>query len=396
MNQIQCPKCSHAFTINDAVNAQMKEQLASEKQKLEQEKSNMRDQMTAYNNQKDKDYQQKLAEFETQKKELEAKTKLETQKEYNAKLLDLQTENDKKGAKLQALELQELNLLRHQAELEKQQKNLEIEVEKRILQSTKQIELAAIEQVQQQNNQKLQEKDTQLESLKKNLAELQRKTEQGSMQIQGEAQELLLEQLLKETFKYDRIVEIGKGVKGADCVHTVCSSTGKECGTIIYESKNAKAWSNDWVEKLKTDKRNSNHNVAILVTQVFPKGITRFTEIDGVWVCNYKEVISLAHVLRSSIMQVHAMQAVQENKGDKMVMLYNFLTSTEFKSHLEAIMEGFISMKETITKERTMMEKNWKEREKLSEKVLLNISGLYGSLRGIAGSSIRDIPLLEG
>jgi hypothetical protein len=235
-----------------------------------------------------------------------------------------------------------------------------------------------------------------MDSLKKTIEELKRKSEQGSMQAQGEAQELMLEDMLKDHFPYDILSEVGKGVEGADCIQTICTKNGTECGAIIYESKNAKHWKNEWIDKLKNDMRNKKADIAILVTQIFPKNMTRFGEVDGVWVCNFSEVIPLVNVIRSGIINVHEVRKNQENKGDKMQMLYEFLTGNEFRGQVEAIVEGFVSMRNGITKERVTMEKIWKEREKQIEKVLISTSGMFGSIKGIAGASIGDIPLLDG
>jgi hypothetical protein len=171
---------------------------------------------------------------------------------------------------------------------------------------------------------------------------------------------------------------------------------GVECGKIIFESKRARGWNNIWVDKLKNDMRNKKADLAILVTQVFPKGMDCFGERDGVWLCSFKEVAGLSAALRNAIIRIAETRKSEENKGEKMQMLYNYLTGVEFKQQIEAIAEGFKSLREGIIKERIQMEKLWKEREKQLDKVLLSTSGLYGSVRGIAGSSVSTIPLLEG
>ncbi len=215
------------------------------------------------------------------------------------------------------------------------------------------------------------------------------------MQLQGEAQELLLEEILKENFPYDLIEEVGKGVEGADCIQVVRNSSGIEYGKIIFESKRAKGWNNTWIEKLRNDMRVKQADLAILVTQVFPKNMDCFGEKDGIWICNFKEVAALTSALRNAIIRIAETKKSEENKGEKMQMLYNFLTGIEFRQQVEAIVEGFVSMKNSIIKERIQMEKMWKEREKQLEKVLINTSGMYGSIKGIAGSSVSTIPLLE-
>jgi hypothetical protein len=191
-------------------------------------------------------------------------------------------------------------------------------------------------------------------------------------------------------------VEVGKGVEGADCMQIVRNAVGNECGKIIFESKRAKSWNNVWVDKLKNDMRNKQADLAILVTQSFPKGMNCFGERDGVWICSFKEVTGLTAALRNAIIRIDDSRKFEENKGEKMQMLYDYLTGLEFRQHIEAIVEGFMSMKLSISRERIQMEKLWKEREKQLDKVLLNTSGMYGSIKGIAGASVNTIPLLEG
>ena len=235
----------------------------------------------------------------------------------------------------------------------------------------------------------------QLEDQKKLTEEMVRKQGQGSMQMQGEVQELILEELLRSTFPFDSIDEVGKGVKGADAIHTVRNPLGQVCGKIIYESKNTKAFGGDWIDKLKHDMRSSQADIAVIVTETMPKDIERFGMKDGVWVCNFTEIKSLAYVLRDSLVKIHAAQSSQENKGDKMSLLYSYLTGTEFRQQIEAIVEGFTELQYGIQKEKNAMTKIWKEREKQLEKVLLKTTNFYGSVKGIAGNAIGDIKLLE-
>jgi hypothetical protein len=242
---------------------------------------------------------------------------------------------------------------------------------------------------------KLKELEKQLDDQRKLADEMKRKAEQGSMQLQGEVQELLLEEILKDHFPFDGIGEVGKGVEGADCIQVVRNHLGHDCGKIIFESKRTKSFNNGWIEKLKADMRNKQADVAILVTQAYPKEMTCFGEKDGVWICSFSEVLALTNALRHTIIRIAETKKAEENKGEKMQMLYGYLTGIEFRQQIETIVEGFLSMKNSISKERIQMEKIWKEREKQLERVLLSTSGMYGSIKGIAGASIGNIPLLE-
>jgi hypothetical protein len=391
--QIVCPHCKTPFELSEAVSEEFKKdhelQLASEKERL-------RNEMIAFKRQKEDELRLKNEAFEQEKAGIEAAASQKVAAQYAAQLQSLQEERNQKAQQLQDFEKRQLDLLREKAALEQQQKNLELELEKRFLEKRKELEDSAIKREQEVFELKMKEKETQMESLKKTIEELRRKSEQGSMQLQGEAQELLLEELLAEHFPFDAIEEVGKGVEGADCIQTVRNGSGQECGKIIYESKRTKSWSNGWIEKLKADKRNRNADVAILVTQTFPKDMERFGEKEGVWVCGFNEVLGVAALVRSGIFRVFDAHKSQENRGDKMQLLYNYLTGNEFKSQVEAIAEGFMAMRQGIVKERVQMEKLWKEREKQLEKVLLSTSGMYGSVKGIAGASVGDIPLLDG
>jgi hypothetical protein len=224
--------------------------------------------------------------------------------------------------------------------------------------------------------------------------EMKRRSEQGSMQLQGEVQELALEELLRSSFPFDIIEEVSKGVRGADAIQIVNNHFGKQCGKIIYESKRTKSFSAEWIEKLKSDQRLSQADVAILVTQTMPKEMTHFGEKNGIWICSFEEVKPLAAVIRDGILKISQATASQENKGEKMQMMYDFLTSIEFKNQMEAIIDGFRSMREGIIKERIQAEKNWKEREKQLDKVLLNATHFIGSVKGIAGNALADIKMI--
>ena len=373
--EITCPSCGHQFELNESLKNEVEKELRGKMQ----------------------DWQKKKEEdFEKQKTQLLSDALKKAGEETAVKLKSLEEEAKLKTQQLQELQKKELDLMRDKNALEEKQKNLEVEIEKRFLEKRKEIEDSAIKREQEIFDLKTKEYKLQMEQQQKLIEELKRKSEQGSMQLQGESQEILLEEIIKENFPFDLIEEVGKGVEGADCIQTVRNSSGIICGKIIYESKRTKGWSNNWVDKLKADKRNTGADVAILVTQTFPKDMDRFGEKEGIWICNFSEVSGVAHLLRSSIIKINDIQKAQEGKGDKMQMLYDFLTGNEFRGQMEAIVEGFMAMKQSISKERIQMEKIWKEREKQIEKVLISTSGMYGSVKGIAGASIGDIPLLDG
>ena len=224
---------------------------------------------------------------------------------------------------------------------------------------------------------------------------MKRKQEQGSMQLQGEVQELAIEEWLMGQFPLDSIEEIKKGARGGDCIQVVNTRARQNCGTIYYESKRTKDFQPSWIEKFKADIRERGANVGVLVTEVMPAGMDRMGLRDGIWICNYDEFKGLCAVLRESIVQLSMAVSSQENKGDKMHMLYDFLTSNTFRMQVEAIVEGFTSMKNGLDSEKRAMQRIWKEREKQIDKVVTNTIDMYGSIKGIAGNAIQSVKALE-
>ena len=242
---------------------------------------------------------------------------------------------------------------------------------------------------------KLKEKEMQLNDLRHKLEEARRKAEQGSQQSQGEVQELAIEEWLSSKFPFDTIEEIKKGIKGADCIQTVHTREMQNCGTIYYESKRTKEFQKSWIEKFKADIREKGANLGVLVTEILPKDMERMGLVDGVWICTYEEFKALSFVLREHIVKLsHSLQS-QENKSDKMSILYGYLTSNEFSMQIEAIVEGFTQMQSDLDTEKRAMGRIWKQREKQISKVLDNTVGMYGSIRGIAGNALGSISALE-
>ncbi|MEI7736141.1 MAG: DUF2130 domain-containing protein [Ferruginibacter sp.] len=414
-NNIKCPNCGHEFDVENVLSADIEQkykqqyqiQLQQSLNVIEEDKKKLQENQQKFEEAKKREneiFAQKMQQ-ERQKIENDLKEQItkSTAADFENQLRMLENNNKDNEEKLKEARKKELEFLQKEQELKNKEAEMEITLQKQL-----QLERESLsEQIRKQEieknvlketefQMKLKSLELQLEEQKKLADEMKRRAEQGSMQRQGEVQELLLEDILKENFPFDLIEEVGKGVEGADCIQTVRNSSGTQCGKIIYESKRTKGWSNNWVDKLKADKRNTAADIAILVTQTFPKDMEKFGEKEGIWICNFSEVSSVSYLLRTSIIKIYEAQKSQENKGDKMQMLYDYLTGNEFRGQMEAIVEGFVAMKQSITKERIQMEKLWKEREKQLEKVLLNTSGLYGSVKGIAGASINDIPLLDG
>jgi hypothetical protein len=224
---------------------------------------------------------------------------------------------------------------------------------------------------------------------------MKRKQDQGSMQMQGEVQELAIEEWLETQFPLDTIEEIKKGARGGDCLQIVHTRTEQNCGTIYYESKRTKDFQPSWIEKFKADIRAKGANIGVLVTEVMPSDMERFGLKDGIWICNYEEFKGLCTALRETIVKLNSAISSQENKGDKMNLLYNFLTSNQFRMQIEAIVEGFTQMKSDLESEKRSMQRIWKQRDKQIDKVVTNTIDMYGSIKGIAGNAIQSVKALE-
>lgn len=387
---ITCPNCGTQFEPNEIIREEVERKLRS--------------QMVDWQKKKQTEFDQQLQDEKKKAQlELESALRKSISGDYENKLRLLEQNNRDNEEKLKQSRQKELEFLQKEQELKNREAELELSVQRKLqdersklTEEIRKFEEQKIAQRETEFQLKLRELEKQLEDQKKLAEEMRRKAEQGSTQTQGEVQELILEETLREFFPFDLVEEVGKGVEGADCIQWVRNAAGKECGKIIYESKRTKNWSNNWLEKLKTDMRNSGADVAILVTQAFPKDMTRFGERDGIWICSYQEISGVASIIRAAIIKVAEARKSEENKGEKMQLLYNYLTGNEFRQQIEAIVEGFMAMKNSISKERVQMEKIWKEREKQLDKVLISTSGLYGSVKGIAGASVNDIPLLDG
>ncbi|GAA0556771.1 DUF2130 domain-containing protein [Chitinophaga japonensis] len=369
-----------------------KQQLAQQRQLVEQQRQAQEEELS----------KRLLLEKEKMQETLAEHIRRQMAADFENQLRMLQQTNHEQEERLKAARQQELEFLRKEQELRNREEEMEIAMHKKVLEARNQLtevirkEEAERSQLRETEFQlRMREMEKQLEDQRKLAEEMKRRAEQGSTQLQGEIQELVLEEMLQQAFPFDTITEVGKGIRGADCIQTIRNQFGQECGKIIYESKRTKDFSRDWVEKLKADMRSQGADVAILVTQAMPKDMDRFGERDGIWICSFAEVKALALVLRDGVIRIAGALKSQENKGDKMHMLYNYLTSSEFAEQWKAIREGFLAMKLSIQKEREAMEKLWKAREKQLEKVLLNAAHIKGSVEGIAGSDSVDLKLLE-
>lgn len=393
MTLIKCPQCATEFQPDEAIRAELESQLRTQMKDWQKRKE---DELNTRLQQKDEETQKLLADERRKLTgQIEEQVKKKLEGDYETQMKFLQQQNTENEARLIEARKRELDFLKKEQEILNREKELELEMQKMLNEEKGKLTDSIRKQEEERNQMKFREYEKQLEDQKKLVEEMRRKAEQRSMQLQGEVQELALEELLRANFPFDIIGEVGKGVRGADCIQTVRNNLGQDCGKIIYESKRTKDFSIDWIDKLKADMRGQGADIAVLVTQAMPKDMNSFGEKDGVWICSFAEVRAVAQVLRDSVIRVHTVAKNQENKGDKMTLLYNYLTGSEFTEQWKAIREGFMSMKLSIQKERDAMERIWKAREKQLERILLSSAHIRGSIDGIAGMESIDMNLLD-
>jgi len=414
MPTITCPNCKHEFAPEDAIakslEKEYEEKFNVDRQKLlkqfSEQQQILEQQQKDFEKKKEKENELFAERIQKEKlkieNEVQEKLRKSISNDFENQLKILQQANNDNEEKLKSARQKELDFLKKVQELKNKEDEMEIALQKKL--SEERVALTDLIRRQEvekntirenEHNLKLRELEKQLEDQKKLANEMKRKAEQGSMQLQGEVQETALEEILRNNFPFDAITEVGKGVRGADCIQLVRNNFGQECGKIIYESKRTENFGNDWIEKFKKDMRSTGADIAVLVTKKMPKEMDCFGLKEGIWICTFSEVKALANVLRDGIIRVYNSAKSQENKGDKMHLLYNYLTSNEFSEQWKAIREGFMSMKRSIQTERNAMEKMWKAREMQLSKVLLNSSHIQGSIEGIAGMDSIDLNLLD-
>jgi len=412
---IKCPNCKSEIDVNEILYHQLEEEhkdkYLAEQRKIEAEVDAKRKE---YKDAFDKLKAEKQVMLEAQEKfdeELRKATKEQVKREKQKLYDELKKELADEQSESMALLQKELN---EKSEQVKELNNSKIEIEKlkrekeEITSKAKaEAELSLSKQLQvekekiakaleEQNELKLKQKDEQIEQMKRDIESAQRKAEQSSMQTQGEALELAIESWLASQFAFDTIDEVKKGAFGADCVQTVHTREVQNCGVICYESKNTKAWSDSWITKLKQDMLSVNADIGVLVTLVYPKDMNRMGFVDGIWICSLEEFKGSASLLRESLIRTHKATQREENKSDKMSLLYNYMTGNEFSMQMKAIVDGFITMQSELDKEKRSLMATWKRRQKTIDGVLANTTEMYGALQGIAGSAaIGHIDALE-
>jgi len=408
---ITCPTCKTKFNLEDVLTedveksikekyenqnkelvAQLKlkeDAFAIEQKKFEENKKN--------ENELFRERLEKATAIAQEKLELEIRKK--TEEEQKAKMdfyAKQQAESEAKLKSLQSkeLEVMELNKLLKEQEtttthlLNKQKIELEIQLKEKFAEELQ-------KNAEQKYEFKLKELEQKLSQQTKLIDEQKRKMEQGSMEQQGEIQENMVKEKLSSLFPFDEITDVAKGKKGADIIQTIRNSNGTVCGQIIYESKNTKNWNNDWAEKLQGDVREQKADMGVLISQVLPKHIKTIGKEKSIWICSYEEFEGVAAMLREAVVAVFESKQSQENKGDKMIQLYDYLNGNDFKQKWDAILIGFGNMKKSIDKQRTFYNTTLAEQEQIANSIIINANNFLGSIKGISGSSMDEMRMLE-
>ncbi len=391
-NNITCPNCGHQIDIENLIQAGTKDAVNKELEKMKAQQAVLQEK---FEKEKQEEIESILKEQKqkAQKKEEDLRKKILEEAEDAYKELEKELKEKSEQVKeLNRLKVEKSRLEREKLELKDAlQAENEKEFNQRLVEEKQKIQKSAEEKF-----------ELQIAELNKKLTdqialteEMRKKQEQGSMQLQGEIQELAIEKYLKENFKYDEILEIKKGDMGADSIQIVNTPYKQNCGSIYYESKRTKTFSENWISKFRDDIQSRGADIGVLVSAVYPKDMTRMGFKDGIYICSYEEFKALSGILRDLIIKISDTKTLQENKHEKSAILYNYLTGTEFRFQIETIVNAFVSMQTDLESEKRAMNKIWKKREKEIQNVLSATTDMYGSIQGIAGSAVKPVEALE-
>ncbi len=392
-NIISCPHCKKEISVDEVLKHQIEASMKLEyEQKSKAEADEIRRKAKEWQEKKEKEFEEEQKANQGKLEERIKKQLLE-QSEQEQKLLKEEVEDAKIRNK--KLTDQLADMMREIRKIREEKDNASLEMEKKLIEAQEQIRLKAEKEVMEKTHLDIKAKDEVIESLKRSLEDAQRKASQGSQQLQGEVQELELEELLRREFPFDEITPVPKGVTGADTMQKVRDQNGRICGVIIWESKRTKSWEEGWVSKLKSDMRAAKSDLAILISNHLPKDINNFGPKDGIYVTNYENFLAIAKVMRLKIIEVcYAKLASEGVKGQKDI-LWSYVTGNEFKQRVEAIVEAFNVMKQGLEKEKQYFAKKWSRDEKLIDTVVHQTIGMHGDLQGLMGASLPEIKSLE-
>src|SRR5262245_5890627 len=398
-----CPSCQFEIEVAEVLSAQLRAKLqdeftrtarlkesefAAREAKLSEQQSKLTRDRVAID-------QEVAARLEKERQALCKELTEKAKEDVAVDLKSTQADLTEARAKLKQAQDQELELRKQKRELEDQKTALELEVVRRVDAEIAKARDTTRQEVIAERQLKEAEKDQQIAAMLRQIEELKRKAEQGSQQLQGEVQEIDLEESLRRAFPLDDVAAVSKGVFGADVKHVVRDRAVDDCGCILWESKRAKNWNNEWLAKLRDDQRAAKAQVAIIVSDQLPSGVQLFSLVDGVWVTNRACALNLATALRAGLVQVAAARRALEGQQGKMEILYHYLSSDQFKQRIEGIVEPFMSLRDQLESEKRSAHTAWAKREKQLDRALASTCGLYGDLGGIIGQSLPAIEQLS-
>lgn len=397
---IQCPHCRGDIKLTESLAAPF---IRAREAEFKRHEAALRDREAALRRERESLERQVAEQVATERKKLEEeaqrKARLALGTELESKARELAEANELlklRDQKLAEAQRAQAGLIRQQREVEEQKREIELTVEKRVTEAIGAVRSKARQEAEGELKLKVTEKDQVIQSMQRQIEELRRKAEQGSQQLQGEVQELELESLLASTFAFDTITRVPKGEFGGDVLHrVVMNQTGAVCGTILWESKRTKTWSDGWLAKLRQDQRAAKADVAVIVSQAMPKGVKHFELIDGVYVVSPQCVRPVAEMLRGMLVEVAGARLAADGRETKAAVVYQYLTGARFRQHMQAIVEAFTTMQEDLNAEKKVMMKQWAKREMQIERVMGSTAGLHGDLQGIAGTSLVEVEGLQ-
>jgi hypothetical protein len=407
---ITCPSCkteiklteSLAAPLLEATKRDFKQRLAQNEAESVKREAGIREREAALSKEKEaldeqvaeklKGERTRIAAEESKKAKLAVANEVEQKSKDFVELQEILKQRDEKLVEAQKVQA---DLLRKQRELDDAKRELDLTIEKRVQAELTVTREQAKKEAEDALKFKVMEKEQTISSMQKQIEELKRRAEQGSQQLQGEVQELELESVLSAKFPLDKINPVPKGEFGGDVLQHVAGPFGQACGTILWESKRTKNWSDGWLVKLREDQRQAKAELAVIVSQTLPKDVDTFDLIDGIWVTHPKAALPVAMALRQSLMEVAAARQATEGQQTKMEMVYDYLMGPRFRQRVQAIVEAFSTMQEDLDKERKVITKQWAKREEQIGRVMQATVGMYGDLQGIAGKTLQEIEGLE-
>jgi hypothetical protein len=389
----KCPKCGTQIPLTEALTGPIEETIksryqaeaAAKEKKLEKKKKVLQKKAKELEDKQQAIQEQVAEQVKSERKKIAEKEKTKILAEQAKETKALEEELKEKTKKLQEAQDQELTIRKQQRKLEQETKEIKLTVQRQIDQERKTIEEQASREAAEKEQLKIREKDDQLAAMKKQIDELKRKAEVGSQEAQGEALEGVLYNVLQQRFPIDSFEEVLKGVQGADIIQHVHSRSGKECGIILWESKNTRDFQKPWIEKLKKDQQNANAAIAVIMSVALPKEIDGFGICEEVWITDFKSAIGLATALRHGLIEVARQKIITAGHDSVKDIIYEYVTGNEFAMHIKSVVNAFGQMQEQLAKERRAMEKIWKAREKQIVRVLDNVIGMRGSIEGLVG-----------